>query len=433
MKAMVVDHYDALGISFDASLKDIKIAYRQLALKYHPDRVNGADEEKEHAAQIFTSIGAAYETLSDADLKMLYDDSFCCEQQNRFSSQRMPQHVPRPDSYRECSNIDPSDNIHFESNRDAYNIDDKCCPDSGIDFIGKSGLKENITITSKIVDGERITISKHSVFGPDGNTKITVTTDTLDLRKAQNKPKTSNNLTGRNSRRAERELSSSNKEKSGWKLGLRRSSSLGDEKTEPRLNRRDSLNDEVPGSNFNPRHFFSRNDKCRSSRSVLLNAGRFAAENDDYRPSSRRKQCLNDESLRSVLLNQRNTSSDSKESRSSLQRKQSLDGGRRSRSNSRRSPSGNENIKSSFLRRHSSGGKPKDDCGPSSRGIDAVKITKEQDRSSCRKMPHPGLFVAREPGMCHTSTYGGKSSLNAPGRSTNDFKKLKEYTSSRRR
>ena len=50
--------YDVLGVSRDASDKEIKTAFRKLAQKYHPDA--GGDEQK------FKEISEAYETLSDA-------------------------------------------------------------------------------------------------------------------------------------------------------------------------------------------------------------------------------------------------------------------------------------------------------------------------------------------------------------------------------
>ena len=40
------DYYDVLGVARDASKDDIRKAFRQLALKYHPDR-NPGDEEAE--------------------------------------------------------------------------------------------------------------------------------------------------------------------------------------------------------------------------------------------------------------------------------------------------------------------------------------------------------------------------------------------------
>lgn len=54
------DPYEALGVSRSASLKDIKRAFRQKALKYHPD-VNDAPDAKEQ----FMAYKRAYQTLSD--------------------------------------------------------------------------------------------------------------------------------------------------------------------------------------------------------------------------------------------------------------------------------------------------------------------------------------------------------------------------------
>lgn len=61
------DYYGALGLDKRATAKDIKKAYRKLAVKYHPDKPNG-DEEK------FKEISAAYEVLSDPEKKAKYDN-----------------------------------------------------------------------------------------------------------------------------------------------------------------------------------------------------------------------------------------------------------------------------------------------------------------------------------------------------------------------
>ena len=62
-------YYETLGVSKNASEKDIRQAYRSLARKHHPD-LNPNDEEAERQ---FKSINEAYEVLSDADSRQKYD------------------------------------------------------------------------------------------------------------------------------------------------------------------------------------------------------------------------------------------------------------------------------------------------------------------------------------------------------------------------
>lgn len=63
---MKKDYYGILGLTKDASQDDIKKAFRQLSMQYHPDKnPEGADRFKE--------INEAYQTLSDSKKKMQYD------------------------------------------------------------------------------------------------------------------------------------------------------------------------------------------------------------------------------------------------------------------------------------------------------------------------------------------------------------------------
>lgn len=63
------DYYEILGVPRDASEADIKKAFRQLALKYHPDR-NPGDKEAEEK---FKEINEAYSCLSDVEKRANYD------------------------------------------------------------------------------------------------------------------------------------------------------------------------------------------------------------------------------------------------------------------------------------------------------------------------------------------------------------------------
>jgi DnaJ-class molecular chaperone len=62
------DFYKLLGVSRKANQKEIKKAYRQKSLEFHPDK-----NKEEGAAEKFSEIARAYEVLSDDQLKQIYD------------------------------------------------------------------------------------------------------------------------------------------------------------------------------------------------------------------------------------------------------------------------------------------------------------------------------------------------------------------------
>ena len=66
----MADYYRLLGIPRDANAEDIKKGYRKLALKYHPDRNQGGDEESQER---FKEATEAYEVLRDSEKRSIYD------------------------------------------------------------------------------------------------------------------------------------------------------------------------------------------------------------------------------------------------------------------------------------------------------------------------------------------------------------------------
>lgn len=72
LRTPVINYYQVLGISSDASPEDVKKAFRTLARRYHPD-VNPGDQNSE---EMFKQINEAYDILSDYTKRQQYDSQF---------------------------------------------------------------------------------------------------------------------------------------------------------------------------------------------------------------------------------------------------------------------------------------------------------------------------------------------------------------------
>lgn len=104
---MFVNYYDVLGISPSSSKKEIKRAYKSLAIKLHPDRTqnNKALEER------FKVVKLAYEHLSNDDLRNKHDSDLqhnhrqTHKRENENHFYRKEQHYSSSHHYH-CDDVD---------------------------------------------------------------------------------------------------------------------------------------------------------------------------------------------------------------------------------------------------------------------------------------------------------------------------------------
>jgi len=90
----VPDPYAALGVATDATTQQIKVTYRKLALKFHPDKVQ--DESlKAAASENFHKIQQAYEILGDEERRGRYDASVRLAQLRKEVIEKQQQGQPQ--------------------------------------------------------------------------------------------------------------------------------------------------------------------------------------------------------------------------------------------------------------------------------------------------------------------------------------------------
>ncbi|WP_306850134.1 J domain-containing protein [Cupriavidus necator] len=93
--------YATLGVPSDATVDEIKRAYRRAAMKWHPDRNPGREAEA-HAA--FQQIRDAYSILSDAAQRQVYDDVFEREMR-RWDAERAAEEAQQRQAQEEARRV----------------------------------------------------------------------------------------------------------------------------------------------------------------------------------------------------------------------------------------------------------------------------------------------------------------------------------------
>jgi len=99
--------YEVLGVSKDATDKELKKAYHRQSLKIHPDRVQ--EEEKEIATEKFQILGKVYSILTDKDRRAVYDETGEVDDENDPNPDKDWEHY-----WRLLFKMDKSDIINFE-------------------------------------------------------------------------------------------------------------------------------------------------------------------------------------------------------------------------------------------------------------------------------------------------------------------------------
>ena len=87
---MIISLYEALEISQMANGEEIRLSYRKLAMKWHPDR---NQDNLEKAETRFKQIAYAYAILSDPDKRQQYDATLASEQAEKQFNSRFNQPV----------------------------------------------------------------------------------------------------------------------------------------------------------------------------------------------------------------------------------------------------------------------------------------------------------------------------------------------------
>lgn len=135
----IMNYYAILGVSQYAKYREIKAAYRRLALKYHPDR--NSSPVSENSIKI---INAAFEVLSDKDKRKQYDDNLVNSSSSDASSSN-----PYSDSHHNNSRDNYGNTYLRKDKRSRADVKSEGDP-SERKMVGKAKGRYHITIESSL-------------------------------------------------------------------------------------------------------------------------------------------------------------------------------------------------------------------------------------------------------------------------------------------
>jgi len=147
------DYYEILGVSRNASLDEIKQKYRELALKYHPDR-----NKDKNAEEKFKEINEAYAVLSDPEKRKEYDNIGSYKFNEMFSEADIFRDFNISSAFKDIGiNFEGLDDILNDFGIFSFKTEKEHIKSDIISTLYltknelKSGIKKRINITHKVI------------------------------------------------------------------------------------------------------------------------------------------------------------------------------------------------------------------------------------------------------------------------------------------